>query len=154
MPYSLPSGILVYRFGERGSGFRSKTGKVLDYLQIKKGIKISSIYYAKYLNKVSIFIESKKGELFEDINFPCEDSSIYFSKSISPPIEWKRPSEIVPNPKFFSDGVSRFDVKQGELGNCWFLAAVANLTLNKELFHLIVPEDNGGFDGPSTYEIT
>ena len=38
-------------------------------------------------------------------------------------------------------GASRFDVKQGRLGDCWLLATVANLPLNKILFKKVVPED-------------
>lgn len=38
-------------------------------------------------------------------------------------------------------GASRFDVKQGEIGDCWLLAAVANLTLNQKLFRRVVPPD-------------
>ena len=51
-------------------------------------------------------------------------------------IEWKRPGELkgVKDPKFFVDGPSRFDVNQGGLGDCWFVAALANLTMKKELF--------------------
>ncbi|PNF13748.1 hypothetical protein B7P43_G14091 [Cryptotermes secundus] len=49
--------------------------------------------------------------------------------------------EIVDNPELFVKGASRFDVQQGELGDCWLLAAVANLTLNKALFSQVVPDD-------------
>lgn len=39
------------------------------------------------------------------------------------------------------EGYSRFDVQQGELGDCWLLAAAANLTLYRRLFLQIVPDD-------------
>lgn len=39
------------------------------------------------------------------------------------------------------EGASRFDVKQGELGDCWLLAAIANLTMRKKLFKMVVPHD-------------
>lgn len=49
--------------------------------------------------------------------------------------------EIANNPKLFVEGYSRFDVQQGELGDCWLLAAVANLTLYRKLFFQVVPTD-------------
>jgi len=33
----------------------------------------------------------------------------------------------------------RFDINQGRLGDCWFLASVASLTLNPILFNMIIP---------------
>ena len=37
------------------------------------------------------------------------------------------------------DGSNRFDINQGELGNCWFLAAMANLAENKNHLDQVVP---------------
>lgn len=45
------------------------------------------------------------------------------------------------DPQLFVEGFSRFDVEQGELGDCWLLAAVANLAMNPNLFTQVVPED-------------
>ena len=49
--------------------------------------------------------------------------------------------EIVREPQLISEGHSRFDVIQGELGDCWLMAAAANLTLRDELFYRVVPPD-------------
>uniref|UniRef100_A0A182YCB5 Calpain n=1 Tax=Anopheles stephensi TaxID=30069 RepID=A0A182YCB5_ANOST len=90
-----------------------------------------------------------EGTLYEDPDFPANDFSIYHSKPLSndePPIRWKRPGEIVSEPKFVTDGYSRFDVRQGQLGNCWFIASCATLTSHPKLFERVVPQDNGQFD--------
>lgn len=83
----------------------------------------------------------KNGTLFEDSEFPADESSLQLSKQNSRKIVWLRPKEIVDNPQFFVDGFSRFDVKQGELGDCWFLAAAATLTQNPDMFTRVVPND-------------
>lgn len=126
MPYKLKSGVLVYRYGERGSGYRLK------------GAKGSAPQDYKKINKICI----EKKILFEDPEFPANKLSLGAGFR-GKPVEWKRPHEFLSEqPQFFVGGASRFDVRQGELGNCWLLAAVANLTLNYQLFQLIVPDDN------------
>lgn len=50
--------------------------------------------------------------------------------------------EICDDPQFFVEGYSRFDVQQGELGDCWLLAAAANLTQDSKLFFRVVCDDN------------
>ncbi|CAI5448028.1 unnamed protein product [Caenorhabditis angaria] len=97
--------------------------------------------------------------LFEDPQFPANDRSIWFKTRPDEEIVWKRPGEIFENPQLIVGEKSRFDVKQGTistgrrekrrfvdtvqgaLGDCWLLAAVANLTLRDELFYRVVPPD-------------
>lgn len=50
--------------------------------------------------------------------------------------------EIITDPEFIVDEATRFDVDQGELGDCWFLSAMANLTSNKKLFSFVVPKQS------------
>ncbi|CAH1992184.1 unnamed protein product [Acanthoscelides obtectus] len=109
-------------FGEKGSGFRVKSGEPQDFYKLRDQC-------------------SDRGELFEDPEFPATDSSLFFSRRPDRYYEWRRPHEIADNPQFFVEGFSRFDVQQGELGDCWLLAAAANLTLYKRLFFQIVPDD-------------
>lgn len=84
----------------------------------------------------------RAGALFEDPEFPASDNSLFYSRPADRRYKWLRPSEISKNPRFFVEGYSRFDVRQGELGDCWFLAAVANLTQDHKLFSRVVCEDN------------
>uniref|UniRef100_A0A8B9VUT7 Calpain-3 n=1 Tax=Anas zonorhyncha TaxID=75864 RepID=A0A8B9VUT7_9AVES len=50
-------------------------------------------------------------------------------------------NEICENPRFIIGGANRTDICQGELGDCWFLAAIACLTLNKKLLCRVIPHD-------------
>ncbi|XP_068135632.1 calpain-9 [Hyperolius riggenbachi] len=83
----------------------------------------------------------QKGSLFEDIDFPANDSSLFYSEKPNIPFVWKRPKEIVKDPEFILGGASRTDVCQGDLGDCWLLAAIASLTLNEKVLHRVVPPD-------------
>ncbi|XP_063920494.1 calpain-B-like isoform X5 [Zophobas morio] len=111
----------LYKYGEKGSGFSSKSG-TQDYYELRDECLAN-------------------GTLFEDPEFPPTNSSLFYSQRPDRRYVWKRPAEIVDNPQLFVEGFSRFDVQQGELGDCWLLAAVANLTLYRRLFFQIVPDD-------------
>ncbi|XP_058462303.1 calpain-B-like isoform X2 [Malaya genurostris] len=80
--------------------------------------------------------------LFEDPEFPANSSSLSFSGDYRSNIKWLRPTEISKDAAFFENSYSRFDINQGELGDCWLLAAAANLTQDPLLFSRVVPEDN------------
>ncbi|XP_075692348.1 calpain-1 catalytic subunit-like [Rhinoderma darwinii] len=82
--------------------------------------------------------------LFEDPHFPADSTSLgYNLLGISSPetigIQWKRPQEINQLPQFISDDMKWTDICQGQLGNCWFLAAAASLTLYPLLLERVVP---------------
>ncbi|XP_010223195.1 PREDICTED: calpain-3-like, partial [Tinamus guttatus] len=79
--------------------------------------------------------------LYEDPDFPPNETSLFYSQKIPIKFEWKRPREICENPRFIIGGANRTDICQGELGDCWFLAAIACLTLNKKLLCRVIPHD-------------
>ncbi|XP_069036045.1 calpain-9 [Lepisosteus oculatus] len=83
----------------------------------------------------------QKKRLFEDPDFPARDSSIYYSESVPINFSWKRPGELAPDPKFILGGATRTDICQGELGDCWLLAAIASLTLTEQTLARVVPPD-------------
>nr|XP_053626870.1 calpain-B-like isoform X4 [Cherax quadricarinatus] len=74
--------------------------------------------------------------LFQDPEFPADQRSIGFHTTL----QWKRPKELVDNPKFM-DHADRFSVVQGELGDCWFVSAMSAITLNPGLLRRVVPND-------------
>uniref|UniRef100_A0A1I8HCW1 Calpain catalytic domain-containing protein n=2 Tax=Macrostomum lignano TaxID=282301 RepID=A0A1I8HCW1_9PLAT len=88
------------------------------------------------------------GELYEDPEFPAEAHSLFPNpdaagdKSLED-FEWKRPREISLTPKFINKSMSRFDIRQGELKDCWLLAAVASLSMHRRLLERVVPSDQG-----------
>ncbi|XP_015206456.2 calpain-3 isoform X2 [Lepisosteus oculatus] len=83
----------------------------------------------------------KKKVLFEDPTFKADDSSLFYSGTYPIKFEWKRPPEICENPQFIVGGANRTDICQGDLGDCWLLAAIACLTLNEKLLYRVIPPD-------------
>ncbi|KER20011.1 hypothetical protein T265_11348 [Opisthorchis viverrini] len=92
-------------------------------------------WYAEQIAK-----QMRKGGLFEDPFLPASSTSIGQGLIQSGRnYEWRRPHEIIRDPQFVTDGISRFDVVQGEIGDCWFLAAVASLSMYRDLMQQVVP---------------
>ncbi|XP_026525257.1 calpain-9 [Notechis scutatus] len=83
----------------------------------------------------------QKGTLFEDCDFLANDSSLFYNDKPPIPFVWKRPGEIVKDPQFILGGATRTDICQGDLGDCWLLAAIASLTLNEKVLARVIPQN-------------
>eukprot|EP01126_Amoeba_proteus_P048862 TRINITY_DN5670_c0_g1_i7.p1 TRINITY_DN5670_c0_g1~~TRINITY_DN5670_c0_g1_i7.p1 ORF type:complete len:678 (-),score=122.50 TRINITY_DN5670_c0_g1_i7:107-2140(-) len=98
-------------------------------------------YGQQYLSIISACKAS--GTKWNDPDFKPISSSIGNVKVKGEDPEWRRASEIWSNPKLFSDGISPHDIKQGSLGNCYFLAALSVLAEYPEFItKLFTCEDN------------
>ncbi|XP_048461297.1 calpain-5-like [Rhincodon typus] len=78
--------------------------------------------------------------LFEDAYFPATTESLFYSKSPPGLIEWRRPQELCESPRLFVNGISSHDLNQGQLGNCWFVAACSCLALRDGLWQKVIPD--------------
>ncbi|XP_072219672.1 calpain-10 isoform X1 [Leuresthes tenuis] len=82
--------------------------------------------------------------LFEDPDFPCEDTSL-FSHSSTPiarlqgDVTWERPQELCQSPSLFPTNINLAHAKQGLLGDCWFLCACTFLLRNQHLLNKVLP---------------
>ncbi|KAM6954562.1 calpain-3-like [Aplochiton taeniatus] len=106
----------------------SRNEAVKDAKRLKNFLELRDKYLAKKV-------------LFEDPLFPANDSSLFYNTKFPMKLEWKRPSEICEDPQFIIDGANRTDICQGDLGDCWLLAAIACLTLNEKLLYRVIPQD-------------
>ncbi|XP_053174013.1 calpain-2 catalytic subunit-like [Scomber japonicus] len=102
----------------------------------------------KYLNQDYTLLKEQclsSGLLFTDEAFPAEPKSLGF-KELGPEskkakgIKWLRPKDLCWSPKFIMGEADRTDICQGELGDCWLLAAISSLTLNLEILKRVVPK--------------
>lgn len=92
------------------------------------------------------------GYLFRDSSFPADDSSISLVKSNkkSYQVYWKRPSQLVKNPKFIVNGIDPSDLVQGDTGNCWFISAASTLASIPSYCKYVIPVDQS-FDRDHGY---
>ncbi|XP_063047489.1 calpain-2 catalytic subunit-like [Engraulis encrasicolus] len=115
----------------------------------------TNAHAVKYLNQDYEALRRhclETGRLFEDETFEAEASSLGFNE-LGPGsykirgVTWQRPTELTRNPKFIQEDATRTDICQGALGDCWLLAAIASLTLNKQVLARVVPHDQSFEDG-------
>ncbi|MEQ2252116.1 Calpain-5 [Ilyodon furcidens] len=91
-----------------------------------------------YADLKKLCIQTKT--LFEDPEFPADNSSLFYSKPPPGAVHWKRPGEICKAPHLFVEGISSHDLNQGVVGNCWFVAACSCLALKPHLWKRVIPD--------------
>ncbi|EIN13517.1 cysteine proteinase [Punctularia strigosozonata HHB-11173 SS5] len=86
----------------------------------------------------------KRNRRFRDIEFDIEEDRARCLHDLTlsdedglKPSDVQRVSEIFRNPAFFIDGATSGDIVQGNLGNCWFLSALATVSTIPELIEKI-----------------
>ncbi|XP_034557645.1 calpain-5-like [Notolabrus celidotus] len=82
----------------------------------------------------------QKGVLFEDPLFPTNDQSLFYQSNRIGSVTWKRPKDLCSKPHLFVDGISAHDLHQGQLGNCWFVAACSSLASRETLWQKVIPD--------------
>lgn len=95
----------------------------------------------------------ERGELYVDPDFPADNKSLTYSGYLPAglpvtKVEWMRPKDILRvirprgSPKFVAGTLTRSDLDQGMLGDCWFVAAASVLATGpRNLFERVVPLD-------------
>ncbi|TRY60020.1 hypothetical protein DNTS_034668, partial [Danionella cerebrum] len=83
----------------------------------------------------------KSAALFSDPLFQSNQSSLGVPPDPDPKkaVKWLRPKEITSNAVFVEGTMGTTDICQGQLGNCWLLAALSCLTMHPTLFGKVVP---------------
>ena len=71
-------------------------------------------------NANSILGKDQNGNYIDKVDGPKRESLFKMDE-----IEWKRASDIFPQQQLFEGKISVDDVKQGKIGNCYFLSAIA-----------------------------
>lgn len=96
----------------------------------------------------------KRNQLFEDPQFLANEESLFCTTALLSNVHWKRPPEICNGPHLFVDGMSAHDLNQGQLGNCWFVAACSCLASRDNLWQTVIPnwkEQEWAVDKPNNY---
>ncbi|NP_001080808.1 calpain 5 L homeolog [Xenopus laevis] len=81
-----------------------------------------------------------KKVLFEDPTFPANNDSLFYKTQRVQGVQWKRPKEFCSDPRLFVDGISSHDLHQGQVGNCWFIAACSSLASREQLWQKVIPD--------------
>ncbi|GLG94838.1 uncharacterized protein GBIM_01941 [Gryllus bimaculatus] len=91
--------------------------------------------------------------LFVDEDFPAR-WHVLCERAVA--AAWLRPHELCTEPRLFND-CSRFSLKQGWCGDCWFLSACAAIAEREDILKQVIPEGQvlfgPGYDGSVRFRL-
>jgi len=142
-----PDGGRIYYAGESGSPKSSVTGGPVRIEDIRQKYKKNNLFQDPDFLPIQSSIGNPGGDSAAKIKLTAKK---YF---------WARPQEIckglhIDRPQFAAvqneystKAFSEYDIKQGGLGDCWYVAALQALTKRPDQLKFVIPEDNiDGFE--------
>ena len=128
--------------GAFDSGSSSDSGAPSTDLSLPSTVSSSSRSYslAQSTDVIAALLadSARSGQPWVDLSFPHSAASLFIDpgQPHQPSwleAEWVRVGSVVPSSALFAPPMNADDIRQGRLGNCWFLSALAVLTLRQSL---------------------
>eukprot|EP01038_Epipyxis_sp_PR26KG_P006609 gene6609-9076_t len=116
-------------------------------------------------NKIALTLCADNRIPFVDPDFPPSENALYKSTSGSASgdqsgngnktaIEWKRADEFMDGPyEVFSGAIEPNDIRQGALGDCWFLCAISAIAEFPPLVHDLFPPESSLVNEAGVYTV-
>ncbi|GFY46636.1 calpain-B [Trichonephila inaurata madagascariensis] len=104
---------------------------------------VEDINYSAARESSTLTNASDDDRLFLDNDFPPSEVTLYHSinRMRDPQIVWLRPHELIMRPELLVDGVSRHDIVQGVLADCWFLSSCSAVAQRPDLMEKVIPSN-------------
>ncbi|XP_041348912.1 calpain-A-like [Gigantopelta aegis] len=131
----------TYRSSSKGSNQQKRSNKNVNRSNIGEDNEDQPFIPTSKEDIDKILSALGPGELFCDPDFPADNRALNFSAEGPKTIRWLRPKEILRygEPQMMVDGLTRDDIKQGQLGDCWFLSSCAAISQQEKSIKKVVP---------------
>ncbi|KAL5015863.1 hypothetical protein ScPMuIL_005452 [Solemya velum] len=139
-------GVLTFSAANGGISLTGKfnTSLETDWKTNGNDIKAEPLSFTRIEDIEAILDSLSSSELFCDPDFPADNSVLFYGSHGDPRVVWKRPKDIVEEwqqPHMMVDGMTRDDIKQGILGDCWFLSSCAAVSQREKFMSKVMPKD-------------
>ena len=133
----------IYLAGEADSPLPSVTGRPVDIVEIRSKHNRSNLYEDPDFPATAESIGAVGGDEAGAKAGAGEEYSWLRPHAIAAALGADRPHFAVVQDESESTKLfSEYDLAQGALGDCWYIAALQSLTENEERLRFVIPEDN------------
>ncbi|KAF9697701.1 hypothetical protein EKO04_004426 [Ascochyta lentis] len=141
---SIPGKNALASYEEAVQSCRTKVAKI-----VKECRRLNQKYRDPHFD---IEADFKRSQIFPDIPPDCL-TSLDKEQSDFQPMSVKRVEDIFENPRFFIEGATANDVRQGNDGDCWFMSALATISNKEELIQRVCIARDEQVDGEWISEV-